>query len=111
MLQIYLKTKLNVCIKINPHIRLPRTYKRFNGLFAQLLTKLKIRGENTSDFLLKVIKNPLESHFPDNCYKIGTSTQAKLVDIFDYVRKLPDDKNIIIAVGAVSHGHPGIPFT
>ena len=46
-LRILINTKKNVVIKINPKIRLPRTYKRFSGLMAQLLTKLKIKSPDT----------------------------------------------------------------
>ena len=41
-LVVFIQTKKGVLIKINPAIRLPRTYKRFSGLMAQLLTKMKI---------------------------------------------------------------------
>ena len=40
--------------QVSPHIRIPRTYKRFAGLMVQLLHKLKIRAVNGSDTLLKV---------------------------------------------------------
>ena len=35
-------------------VRLPRTFKRFCGLFVQLLQKLSIRATNGPDKLLKV---------------------------------------------------------
>ncbi len=41
-------------ISVNPKVRLPRTFKRFCGLFAQLLQKLSIRATNGPDKLLKV---------------------------------------------------------
>ena len=31
---VLLKTRKGVLIKVHPNIRLPRTYKRFSGLFA-----------------------------------------------------------------------------
>ena len=42
-LRIFIQTKKGVLIRVDPKIRMPRTYKRFSGLFAQLLTKMKIR--------------------------------------------------------------------
>ena len=42
-LRVLIKTKKGVLIKVNPKIRFPRTYKRFSGLMAQLLTKMKIK--------------------------------------------------------------------
>ena len=32
--QVYVHTKKNVLIEINPNIRIPRTYKRFAGLMS-----------------------------------------------------------------------------
>ena len=43
-LRVFISTKKGVLIKVNPNIRLPRTYKRFSGLMAQLLTKMKIKS-------------------------------------------------------------------
>lgn len=44
-LQVYITTTSNQVIKINPATRIPRTYKRFASLFAQLLKRLSIRAE------------------------------------------------------------------
>lgn len=35
MLQVYLHTEKNVLIEVNPHIRIPRTFKRFCGLIGK----------------------------------------------------------------------------
>ena len=40
-------------------------------MIAQLLTKLKIRATQTSETLLKIIKNPITNYFPSPCLKIG----------------------------------------
>lgn len=34
MLQVYLRTTKNVLIELNPHVRIPRTFKRFAGLMG-----------------------------------------------------------------------------
>ena len=47
-LQVYITTASNQVIKINPATRIPRTYKRFAALFAQLLKRLSIRAEESS---------------------------------------------------------------
>ena len=77
-------------IEINPQIRIPRTFKRFSGLMAQLLTKLKIRASTSSATLMKVIKNPVTAHFPMGVRKIGTSTKGKLVHLGEYVKPIAD---------------------
>ena len=74
-LQVYIHTTKGVLIEVNPHIRIPRTFKRFSGLMGQwfpfclfrvteaqiyfsvqLLHKLSIRGVNGPEKLLKVIR-------------------------------------------------------
>ncbi len=44
-LEVFITTASNQVIRINPATRIPRTYKRFASLIAQLLTKLTIRAE------------------------------------------------------------------
>jgi len=105
MLQIFIKTDNNLMIEINPQIRIPRTYKRFKGLMAQLLTKLKIRGEHFQEFLMKVIKNDLTKILPIGCKKVSLTTQAKKVDLQEYINKQKDE-TMVFAIGAVSQGHP-----
>lgn len=60
-LQVIIRTAKNQLIEVNPTIRIPRTYKRFAGLFAQLLTKMKIKaeGHEGTGTLLKVVKSDL----------------------------------------------------
>jgi rRNA small subunit pseudouridine methyltransferase Nep1 len=70
-LQVYIHTTKNVLIEVNPHVRIPRTFKRFCGLMVQLLHKLSIRAVNGPDKLLKVISNPITDHLPPNCRKIS----------------------------------------
>lgn len=95
LLRVYVRTSKNVLIEIDPHTRIPRTFKRFSGLMsnidlliarsdymihvltlylpkAQLLRKLSIRSLESSKRLLKVIKNPISIHLPDGSPKIGT---------------------------------------
>jgi rRNA small subunit pseudouridine methyltransferase Nep1 len=70
---VYIHTAKGVLIEVNPHVRIPRTFKRFSGLMGlypiipvignsdnlilvQLLHRLSIRGVNGPEKLLKVIK-------------------------------------------------------
>jgi hypothetical protein len=46
-LQVYILTNKNVLIEVNPHVRIPRTYKRFAGLMGlHLLTVTNSRQCN-----------------------------------------------------------------
>jgi rRNA small subunit pseudouridine methyltransferase Nep1 len=87
-LQIYVQTMNNVLIEVSPHLRLPRTFKRFSGLMVQLLHKLKIRASDGPTVLLKVVKNPVTDHLPAGVPVLGTSTEGDLVDLNEFVPTL-----------------------
>ena len=108
-LQVYIHTEKNVLIQVSPHIRIPRTFKRFCGLMIQLLDKMKIRahnggGKGDGKVLLKVIKNPISRHLPSGCRKIGTSVDGKLIDPADLVASLDQEEPVVFVFGAHSHG-------
>ncbi|KAF8306244.1 Nep1-domain-containing protein [Clavulina sp. PMI_390] len=104
LLQVYVHTTKGVLIEINPHVRIPRTFKRFSGLMVQLLHKLHIRGVNGSEKLLKVIRNPVTDHFPVNTHKITLSGDAKTVRLSQYLPTLPETHSIAVFVGAMARG-------
>ncbi|KAF7493519.1 Ribosomal RNA small subunit methyltransferase NEP1 [Sarcoptes scabiei] len=109
LLQVFIHTDRNVLIEINPQTRIPRTFKRFAFLFVQLLHKLSIRASETSDKLLRVIKNPITDHLPVGCRKIGTSFKCpKLVAPRDLV---PNDGPLTIVIGAMAHGKVEVDYT
>ena len=111
MLQVYIRTKQNVLIEINPKCRIPRTFKRFSGLFAQLLTKYKIRASESSEILLKVIKNPIIDHLPIGSPVITTSEKSRLVDLDEYANSLNSGKPVCFVVGAMSKGDVEINYS
>ncbi|KAI8846154.1 Alpha/beta knot methyltransferase [Chytridium lagenaria] len=104
LLQVYIHTTKNVLIEVNPHVRIPRTFKRFCGLMVQLLHKLSIRAVSGPEKLLKVIKNPITDHLPPNARKITMSSESKVVRCNDYVATLPSDQPIVFFIGAMAHG-------
>lgn len=71
-LQVFIQSSKSVLIEVSPHMRIPRTYKRFAGLMVQLLHTYKIRSTDSKHTLLKVIKNPVTRHLPANGKKYGT---------------------------------------
>ncbi|KAI1285682.1 Ribosomal RNA small subunit methyltransferase NEP1 [Halotydeus destructor] len=110
LLQVYIHTKNNVLIEINPQTRFPRTFKRFANLMVQLLYKLSIRSSQGAQKLLKVIKNPVTLHLPPGCRKIGTSFQAeKLVKPSELVTDA--DSPVCIVIGAHAHGPADVDYT
>ena len=108
-----IRTKKGVLIKISPEIRLPRTYKRFSGLFAQLLIKMKICSAENHRTLLEVVNGGVTSHVPRDATIIGTSEKAKLIkDLDAYVEttQVNDEKddgkprNICFVIGCTDQG-------
>lgn len=102
---VYVRTEKNDLIEIKPHVRIPRTYKRFAGLMLELMQKLSITASGSREKLMRTIKNPVTQYLPLNSHKIGFSVSSeKLVDMHDYVATIPDDKDLVFVVGAMSHG-------
>ncbi|KAA1476721.1 Nep1-domain-containing protein [Dentipellis sp. KUC8613] len=104
LLQVYIHTAKNTLIEVNPHVRIPRTFKRFSGLMVQLLHKLSIRGVNGPEKLLKVIKNPVTDHLPANTHKITLSGDAPTIRLSKYLPTIPETHHIAVFVGAMARG-------
>ncbi|KAJ6553929.1 Alpha/beta knot methyltransferase [Mycena vulgaris] len=104
LLQVYIHTAKGVLIEVNPHVRIPRTFKRFSGLMVQLLHKLSIRGVNGPEKLLKVVKNPVTDHLPPNTIKLTLSGDAKTQRLSSYLPTLPATHSIAVFVGAMARG-------
>ncbi|KAI0558112.1 tRNA (guanine-N1-)-methyltransferase [Gracilaria domingensis] len=129
-LKIYIRTAKNVLIDVHPETRIPRTMKRFSGLMAELLEKLKVRGTSGSTPLLKVIRNPIVSHLPVGTRKIVcTYNTENVVDVREHANAIADmvlptkegqvhtknnadfnmaehgeEVNVLYVVGAMAHG-------
>lgn len=58
MQKVFIRSKKNALIDVHPQVRLPRTFRRFCGLFAQLLQKLSVRSTNSKERMLKVRPHP-----------------------------------------------------
>lgn len=102
---LFVKTDKNVLIQVNPHIRIPRTFKRFCGLMVQLLQKLSIRATNGPDKLLRVVKQPVTRYLPLGARRVGMSFSApKVVQLKDYVAATGTKNNLVFVVGAMAHG-------
>ncbi|KAI5889536.1 Nep1-domain-containing protein [Schizophyllum commune H4-8] len=99
LLQVYIHTAKGVLIEVNPHVRIPRTFKRFSGLMVQLLHKLAIRGANGPEKLLRVVKNPVTDYLPPGTVKLTLSGDAPTVRLSQY---LPS--NVAVFVGAMARG-------
>ncbi|RMC07585.1 hypothetical protein DUI87_17061 [Hirundo rustica rustica] len=113
LLQVYIHTKKNVLIEVNPQTRIPRTFDRFCGLMANNGSSY-VSGSVTSTPLLtfcslQVIKNPVSDHLPVGCMKIGTSFAASQVS--DLRQLVPAAEPVVIVVGAFAHGSVNVDYT
>ncbi|TRM69874.1 Alpha/beta knot methyltransferase [Schizophyllum amplum] len=112
LLQVYIHTAKGVLIEVNPHVRIPRTFKRFSGLMVQLLHKLAIRGANGPEKLLRVVKNPVTEYLPPGTVKLTLSGDAPTVRLSQYlpqvIKAYGQDKtpaqNVAVFVGAMARG-------
>ncbi|KAI9121398.1 hypothetical protein K1719_008431 [Acacia pycnantha] len=109
---VYVRTEKGVLFEVKPHVRVPRTFKRFAGVMLQLLQKLSITAVGKRDKLLRVIKNPVTQHLPLDSRKIGLSySSQKLVDMNDYVTTIPTNMTPVFVVGAMAHGKVETDYT
>ncbi|CAO2835194.1 unnamed protein product [Amaranthus hypochondriacus] len=109
---VYVKTDSGVVFEVNPLTRIPRTLKRFCGIMLELLEKSCIRAKDSGEVLLRVLKDPLMQHIPENAHIIGFSHSSnKLVDIEDYISVVNDDSDFVFVVGTMVHGKVSEDFT
>ncbi|KAJ4808096.1 Ribosomal RNA small subunit methyltransferase NEP1 [Rhynchospora pubera] len=102
---VYVRTEKGVLFEIKPHVRMPRTFKRFCGLMSQLLQKLSITAVGKREKLLNVIKNPVSRHLPVDSRRIGLSySSEKSINLVDYVANSSEDSTLVFVVGAMAHG-------
>jgi rRNA small subunit pseudouridine methyltransferase Nep1 len=105
LLQVFVHTQKKVLIEINPQTRIPRTFDRFCGLMVQLLHKLNIRAADTSQKLMKVIKNPVTNHLPVGCPKYCTSFHAeKVFNVKNFADEQNPNEPIVVVIGAMAKG-------
>ncbi|KAK4394591.1 Ribosomal RNA small subunit methyltransferase NEP1 [Sesamum angolense] len=98
---IYVKIANGVLFEVKPHVRIPRTLPRFNGLMCNgLLEKSRIRT-NENETLMRVVEEPVTRHLPTNSRIIGISNSShKLVDVNCYINAASDDMHLVFVVGA-----------
>ncbi|CAB4267774.1 unnamed protein product [Prunus armeniaca] len=109
---VYVKTDQGVLFEIKPHVRIPRTCKRFCGVILELLGHKCIRDKDTNEILMRVIEEPVTRHLPVNSRVVGLSySSEKLVDIDEYVNSGSDELNLVFVVGAMVHGKISKEYT
>lgn len=111
LLQVFIRTKNNILIEVNPKCRIPRTYNRFEGLFTELLKKLSIRARESSEVLLRVIKNPVTKHLPEGAYIVKMNEKSRLVNKDEFVfNSASSFKHCVFVIGAISKGDVEVDY-
>ena len=105
-LQVYIRTSNNILIEINPKTRIPRTYKRFSGLFTQLLLKNRIKASDSEDTLLKVVNGNIKDLLKKGTPVVFLSDKGRVIDLDAYTESLgkAKNKNIAVVIGANGKG-------
>ena len=91
LMKTYIRTAENHLFDVSASTKIPRTYKKFSLLILQLLKRLRVRAVESSETLLKVIKNPVTKYLPEACLRFGTSTKGKFVNMNEHVMELNTD--------------------
>lgn len=108
LLKVYIHTSKNILIEINPKTRMPRTFKRFSGLFTQLLLKNEIKASDTNEILMKTINSDIENVVGKNTPKILLSEKGRLIDIDTYCKNLDksggEKNNLCFIIGTNPKG-------
>ncbi|KAF7803942.1 ribosomal RNA small subunit methyltransferase NEP1-like [Senna tora] len=103
---IYVRTDEGLLFEVKPHVRIPRTCKRFCGVIMELLQKSSVRSKDTNEVLLRVLEKPVTRHLPENSHIVGLSySSKKLVDIENYVSVMSDSVSPVYVVGAMVNGN------
>jgi rRNA small subunit pseudouridine methyltransferase Nep1 len=86
-------------IEINPEVRIPRTFKRFSGLMAQLLTKGKIQAPQGGATLMRITDAPIQAYIPNKAKAIQISPKGLLTENLNDCLSTPvKEHNQVVAV-------------
>ena len=88
LLKVYIHTTNNIFIDINQNTRIPRTFKRFCGLFTQLLLNNEINSDSNENLLKVIDYDKLNNIIGKNTPKILISDKGRLVDLDSYCENL-----------------------
>eukprot|EP00834_Sanchytrium_tribonematis_P005054 NODE_283_length_10814_cov_0.705460.p7 type:complete len:216 gc:universal NODE_283_length_10814_cov_0.705460:4750-4103(-) len=110
LLRVYISSQDHQLIELSEKTRLPRTFKRFCGLFCQLLQKMTIKSTQ-GETLIKIVKNPIGKHLPANTRYVVLSDKGTQLHVEKFLQNVKENEmredeemNICFIVGAIPHG-------
>ncbi|KAG5482067.1 hypothetical protein LSCM1_05783 [Leishmania martiniquensis] len=84
MLEVFLRTKKQVCIAVDPRLRVPRNVRLFEKMMVSLLFKLKVRASTGYLSLLRVVGNPITDHIPAGTRLYRVEKDGELIEPFAF---------------------------
>ena len=103
LLQVYVHTRQDQVITVNPNTRLPRNYNRFNGLMEQLFQQGKVpsKGETLLTLEQKTLKQLLAETEADHVLAFSRRGQPKTLT--EAVFSLKQKQKPAIIIGGFPH--------
>lgn len=104
MLRMFVHTRNDEVIRVNPEVRLPRSYERFAGLIEQLFEKRRIASEGETLLEIKgsTLAQLLAEINPDSIALMHEKGAAKKP--IEFAKSLAGHENPCIIVGGFPHG-------
>lgn len=102
-LQIFLRTMNGILIMVDPRLHVPRSMRLFEAMMARLLFKLKVRSTVNQLQLLRVIKNPVTDHLPEDTVYYRVERGGRLEDPVKFCQELADKCGGIDPTSAKRH--------
>ncbi|KAG5508846.1 hypothetical protein JKF63_05349 [Porcisia hertigi] len=84
MLEVFIRTKKQVCIAVDPRLRVPRNVRLFEKMMVSVLFKLKVRASTGYLSLLRVVGNPITDHIPAGTRLYRVEKDGDYVDPFEF---------------------------
>jgi rRNA small subunit pseudouridine methyltransferase Nep1 len=104
MLRVFVHTRNDEVIHVNPSVRLPRSYERFCGIAEQLFEKRRIASEG--EILLEIKSSTLAQLLaginPDGVALMHEKGAAKKP--IEFAKSLAEHENPCVIVGGFPHG-------
>lgn len=94
-----MRTKRGVLIEISPELRIPRTFKRFAGLFCQLLQEGKIQSASGGSTLLTASKHIPSVLLPKAAKILKVQKKAPLIEKLEpYIKQATEKDRPLVFV-------------
>jgi len=106
---VFIRTADSQLIEVHPQLTVPRTWKQFSALMVTFLMRRKIKAQENSTTLLRLVKNSPEVYLPPGSRKIGLSVNGNRVVLRDFcqqVVKSNSNNPIVFVIGAVAKSDP-----